>query len=101
MPAKTVAVNKRREPFDVYIGRGPPWGNPFRIGPDGPRILVIAKYINWVTHSDDEEAQWICNHVTELKDKRLGCYCAPLACHGDFLAVLADYGGFSELGRLT
>jgi hypothetical protein len=26
----------------------------------------------------------------ELKGKRLGCYCAPLPCHGDVLAELAD-----------
>ena len=28
----------------VYIGRGSKWGNPFRIGPDGDRAAVIAKY---------------------------------------------------------
>jgi hypothetical protein len=26
----------------------------------------------------------------ELKDKRLGCWCAPLSCHGDVLAEIAD-----------
>jgi hypothetical protein len=28
----------------VYIGRGSKWGNPFRIGRDGDRAAVIAKY---------------------------------------------------------
>ena len=27
----------------VYIGRGSKWGNPFRIGPDGDRVAVIAR----------------------------------------------------------
>ena len=31
----TVVVNRRKETFDVYIGRGSKWGNPFKIGPDG------------------------------------------------------------------
>ena len=28
----------------VYIGRGSKWDNPFRIGRDGERATVIAKY---------------------------------------------------------
>jgi len=32
----------------VYIGRGSKWGNPFRIGPDGDRAAVIAKYQRWL-----------------------------------------------------
>jgi hypothetical protein len=26
----------------------------------------------------------------ELKGKTLGCFCKPLACHGDVLAYIAD-----------
>jgi len=32
----------------VYIGRGSKWGNPFRIGIDGDRAAVIAKYEWWL-----------------------------------------------------
>ena len=32
----------------VYIGRGSKWGNPFRIGIDGDRTAVIAKYECWL-----------------------------------------------------
>ena len=35
----------------VYIGRGSKWGNPFRIGPDGDRAAVIAKYECWLADS--------------------------------------------------
>jgi hypothetical protein len=31
----------------------------------------------------------------EIRGQRLGCFCAPLACHGDVLAELAD--GFADL----
>jgi Domain of unknown function (DUF4326) len=34
----------------VYIGRGSKWGNPFRIGPDGDRVAVIAQYERWLAH---------------------------------------------------
>ena len=37
-------VNLRNEKYDVYIGRGSPFGNPFKIGIDGTRLEVIEKY---------------------------------------------------------
>ena len=36
----------------VYIDRGSRWGNPFRIGPDGDRAAVIAKYERWLADQD-------------------------------------------------
>jgi hypothetical protein len=41
-------VNLRHDAYDVYIGRPGPWRNPFRIGPDGNRAKVIAKYARWL-----------------------------------------------------
>lgn len=81
----TTVVNCRREHCDVYIGRGGQWGNPFRIGPDGTRTEVIEKYRQWIKGQPVLLAQ-----LPMLKGKRLGCYCAPLACHGDILAEMAD-----------
>lgn len=72
---ETTVVNKRRENYDIYIGRPSIWGNPFVIGKDGTRELM--------------------NRIHELKGKKLGCFCAPLACHGDVLAIIADFGGDS------
>ena len=72
---------------DVYIGRGSKWGNPFRIGPDGDRDVVIAKFERWARANGlDKEAR------AELRGKRLGCYCKPSACHGDVLAKWANGG---------
>ena len=45
---KTTVVHCKREPYDVYIGRPGPWGNPFEIGTDGTREEVIAKYEEWI-----------------------------------------------------
>ncbi len=81
----TTVVHCKREPFDVYIGRPSRWGNPFVIGKDGSRAEVIAKYAEWIW---DQPA--LIDTVRELRGKRLGCYCAPHACHGDILARIAE-----------
>jgi len=83
---KTIVVNKTKNPpFDIYVGRPSVWGNPFVIGPDGTRTEVIAKYEEYIRSRPDLMAQ-----VKELKGKVLACYCAPLPCHGDVLAKLAE-----------
>lgn len=76
-------VNRYKEPFDVYIGRPSFWGNPFKIGPDGTREQVIEKYRKWITSSKVHMER-----LGELKEKVLGCYCHPQACHGDVLVEL-------------
>ena len=71
--------------FDVYVGRPSKWGNPFRIGPDGTRREVIAKYEAWLLANEELMAD-----LDELRGKILGCWCKPLDCHGDVLARLAN-----------
>lgn len=78
-------VHCKRDPHDVYIGRPSKWGNPFRIGVDGTREEVIAKYRAWVLENGiDALAR------RELRGKVLGCWCAPEACHGDVLVEWAN-----------
>ena len=78
-------VHNRRARFDVYIGRPSKWGNPFEIGHDGTREQVIAKYEQWLAQQPHLLAA-----LGELRGKVLGCWCAPLACHGNVLARLAN-----------
>ena len=78
-------VHNRRARFDVYIGRPSKWGNPFEIGRDGTREQVIAKYEKWLAQQPHLLAA-----LGELRGKVLGCWCAPLACHGNVLARLAN-----------
>lgn len=88
----TTVANRRRIsrlPNDVYIGRPGPWGNPFTIGRDGDRAEVIAKYRAWLT-GPDRVAVALQTNIPLLRGRRLVCWCAPLACHGDVLAELAD-----------
>ena len=82
---RTRVVHCRRERYDVYVGRPSPWGNPFLIGRDGTREEVVAKYAVWVRTQPHPLAR-----IAELSGKTLGCWCAPLLCHADVLARLAD-----------
>lgn len=101
MPEKTQVVNvKTGAPYTVYIGRAngryrlrqSKWHNPFRIGPDGTRDEVLARYRAYLLDRPDLLAQ-----IGELRGQTLGCWCAPtggfqgqLLCHGQVLAALAD-----------
>lgn len=83
--SETKVVNKRFESFDVYIGRGSIWGNPFIIGKDGDRKEVIKKFDDWIPTQ-----LHLLVKLSDLRGRRLGCFCKPLACHGDILVRLAD-----------
>lgn len=80
--AKSV-VHCKKEPFDIYIGRGGKWGNPFVIGKDGARAEVIYKYYDWV-----KSQPLLVAALPELKNKILGGWCAPKFCHGQVLRWL-------------
>ena len=95
----TTVVNKRNEKYDVYIGRPSVFGNPMRIGEkihQKPEPVTREEAVAWYkkyfynrleTDSEFKQA------VESLRGKILGCYCKPLACHGD---VIVDYFERSE-----
>lgn len=84
----TSVVHCKKQPYDVYIGRGSGWGNPFKIGRDGSRDEVIRQYRDWLR----ERPELIERARVELAGKVLGCWCKPQDCHGDVLARVADGG---------
>lgn len=79
-------VDFRAAPYDVYVGRPSPFGNPFVPGRDGSREEVIAKFETWLLAQPEKVALV----KRFLKGKVLGCYCAPRACHADVLARIAN-----------
>jgi len=79
-------VHCKKEPYDIYIGRGSIWGNPYVIGKDGSRHDVIEKYRNWLVF----DAGHLHSKLKELKGKTLACWCSPKACHGDVLIKILD-----------
>ena len=87
----TRVVNKRKEEYDVYIGRGSKWGNPYTHLPVGDTKAqfqvktvkeAIEKYQEYIIGRPD-----LLLALGELEGKRLGCFCAPKPCHGDVLVV--------------
>ena len=82
-------LNKRIDiipPDAVYVGRPSKWGNPFRVGINGSREEVIAKYADWL---DGMMHNGIFD-LDELKGKDLVCWCALLPCHADILLKMAN-----------
>lgn len=83
-------VNKRTHQFDVYIGRGSRWGNPFIIGRNGDRATVIALYADHLWHAVQQNPALI-DELKALDGKTLGCFCKPLPCHGDVIANAVNW----------
>lgn len=99
-------VHCRREPYDVYIGRGRcprtgepgRWGNPFSHRPSrvGAVTLVttreeaIAHYADWLAAEVDAE-RISPSELAALDGKVLGCWCAPQPCHGEVLERAAAW----------
>lgn len=78
-------VHCKKEKYDVYIGRPSKWGNPYVVGEAGTRTECIEKYRKYILGSPS-----LLREVAELRGKTLGCWCAPLTCHGDILMELAN-----------
>ena len=76
-------VNLKVDKYDVYIGRGSKWGNPFVLLNEDERNEVIEKYEEYIRGRKD-----LMDSLYELDGKVLGCYCKPRKCHGDVLIKL-------------
>lgn len=88
MPPTRVVNLYDRAPFDVFVGRPSKWGNPFMLQSAMRREAAVKAYARWIL----EQPDLLPLVESELKGKVLGCYCAPLLCHGMVLARLADHG---------
>lgn len=90
---KPRVVHCKKEPYDVYIGRPSKWGNPYTHleNTSAPYVVdsredAVRLYEEWIRSQPElmEAAK------KELKGKVLGCWCSPLACHGDVLIKIAN-----------
>lgn len=93
---KTSVVHCKKEKYDVYIGRGSKWGNPFAIGKDGTRLEVIQKYKKYILLNNE-----LMKQLSELEGKILGCWCKPKSCHGDVLVDLINNDKMSKCKTTT
>lgn len=84
----TIVVNKDRgHDYDVYIGRGSLWGNPYPIGEDD-RDEVIRKFEYDFKKGFLKCCTNLSFNIESIRGKVLGCHCKPCRCHGD---VIANY----------
>lgn len=91
------------DPDNIYIGRAEivfidgrrfpksssNFANPFKIGKDGTRDEVIQKYKNYITEKIKTNNS-LKLELVNMKNKNLGCWCAPERCHGYVLLDLID-----------
>ncbi len=108
----TRVVNLKHEDYDVYIGRGSKWGNPFTHIKDKQTLAdhivetreeAIERYREYIINNPELMAA-----LPELRGKTLGCYCIPkgdtfpipYVCHGQVLLelIISSYD-FSFLKR--
>jgi len=99
---KTRVVNFKKEAHTFYIGRKRNnkfhFGNPFEMGKgrDGSRKEVIDKFERWLDgdpgfkHIEPERRKYILTNLHLLKGETLGCFCKPLACHGDIYVKMLE-----------
>jgi hypothetical protein len=85
-------VHCKKEEFDVYVGRGSKWGNPYshKEGPMaeevvGSRSEAIQKYEEYLLSNEG-----LMRDLPKLRGKILGCWCKPKSCHGDILIKYAN-----------
>lgn len=86
-----MVVNKYKEEYDVYIGRGSIWGNDYSHLPETKASHKTE------TREESIEAfkgqLWglirsgriTIDMLKSLDGKRLGCFCKPKSCHGDII----------------
>lgn len=84
-------VNKYKDSYDVYIGRGSLWGNPyshmsgtkatFKVDTVEEAIESYKKYL-W---EEIRSGNITINDLLKLDGKVLGCFCKPKRCHGDVI----------------
>lgn len=86
-------VHCKKEPYDIYIGRGSKFGNPYSHMENTTAAWVVETredairlYGEWLL----AQPELVAAVKKELKGKILGCYCSPLACHGDILLRIAN-----------
>jgi hypothetical protein len=98
-PTAVVRIRRKNnhvlQDCEVYIGRQvnqggwilpqSKWHNPYKVGVDGTREQVIAKFEKYLLGNEK-----LMKSLPELKGKILGCWCKPKACHGDVLAKYAN-----------
>lgn len=90
-------VHCKREAYDIYIGRPSILGNPFSHleGSKVAAVIVrtredaIARYREYAIKRMETDPEFAAA-IRACREKVLGCWCAPKACHGNVILELAE-----------
>lgn len=89
---------KAKRQYEIYVGRGSDWGNPFSHKQGTQARFVVAtradaieRYREHLWRRIRDEGAPLVHRLAQLNGKVLGCYCKPAACHGDVLVVAARW----------
>jgi len=87
----------------VYIGRPSPLGNPFIVGKNGTRAVVIERYKHWLWSKISKPGfigdYMIMRSLAALdEDSVLICWCYPKACHGS--TIIAAWKWLKQEGLI-
>jgi hypothetical protein len=80
----TMKDGKRRYPDCNSL-----WHNPFKITKDVDRNKCLEQYREYIIEKIENEHLY--KELLMLKNKILGCWCAPEPCHGNVLQDLINY----------
>lgn len=101
-------VHCKREPYDVYVGRGSEWGNPFthleipesreirscgiavrmsRVESRDEAVDAFRRFLWARIKAGDVELE----ELAALDGAVLGCWCAPKRCHAEVLERAAAW----------
>lgn len=90
-------ANLRCDPYEIRIDRKTRWGNPFSHLKGtkaqfevATREEAIESYKHWLW-TELVDGRVTVAELAALDGKILGCWCAPLPCHGEVLLKAAAW----------
>jgi hypothetical protein len=73
----------------LYVGRGTPLGNPFKLSdlqPGEDRMVILDRYRRWLWEKIRENDAEVLAYFRRIKhETALVCSCAPKPCHADVI----------------
>lgn len=85
----------RLPPNTKCCTRPGPWGNPFESASEFAEAMECCSETKsvpkWMDQAKGERILWMIEHLDELKDWNLACFCPPeKRCHVDMLLIWAN-----------
>ncbi|MGH1461249.1 MAG: DUF4326 domain-containing protein [Neptuniibacter sp.] len=90
-------VNKYKHGnIGIYIGRGSPFGNPYKMAGEASRDQVCDQYEGYFKKKVETDPGFkiqldVLVAKARKEDVRLVCFCAPKRCHGETIKRYIEY----------